>query len=371
MAKFAEQAEADAAKHIEPEKPVLAKKHPTISVLVPVRDEQDDLRECLNSLMTLDYPSIEIIVVGDGTVDKTREIISRYPVRLFAAKGVGAYAARNIGIGVAKNEILAFTDSDCVVDRAWLKNLAACYTDDRVGGAGGRVLALKSTRLVEAFQSLGPQEIFDSSKRVELGAMNTNRFLVSGLGSGNMSFRLSVLKEVNGFSEDMSKCGDYEICGRIQKAGYKLVYEPKAQVRHKPKSSVTQMITQFYQYGKSQPQLLKKVQDVHSYFELKTYLFPTRSLRLKLPIQMLITIDFFNLATLSLILVLLSPKFLLLSGALALMCLKQAWTKTREVSTPAMRVKLLLVFPFLHALRSYAFSFGRFLGGLANGLLSI
>lgn len=349
-------------------------RQPSFSVIVPVRDREAQVRECLDSLVRLDYPSFNIIVVEDGSTDRTREIVSRYPVRLVVNTRRGAYAARNKGIEVANgsnSDVVAFTDSDCVVDRGWLKNLADCYTSNLVGGAGGRVLTLKAPGLVGTFQGLGPQEIFDSQQRVLLGAQNDGQFLSTGLGSGNMSFRLDTLVKVNGFSEEMAKCGDYEICWRIQKAGYQLIYEPKAQVYHRPRSSLAQLMMQFYEVGKSQPQLLKKQNDGYSYFELKTYLLPTRGLRRKLPIQMLITIDFFNLATLSLILVLLNTGLLFLFGVLALMCFKQAWTKTKEVSNRALRVKLLLAFPFLHALRSYAYSAGRFIGGLSNGILSI
>jgi cellulose synthase/poly-beta-1,6-N-acetylglucosamine synthase-like glycosyltransferase len=346
-------------------------KYPVVSVIVPVRNREDDIQECLDSLIQLDYPSFEMIVVEDGSTDKTLEIISHYPVRVLETNGEGAYAARNRGIQVAKGEIVAFTDSDCVVDKGWLKNLVECYSNDRVGGAGGRVLTFKSDRLVGTFQGLGPQEIFDAPKQVQLGVQNTSRFLSTGLGSGNMSFRLSVLKEVNGFSEDMTKCGDYELCWRIQRAGYRLVYEPKAVAYHKPRSSIVELVTQFFQWGMSQPQLLKKQEDGYSYFELKTYLFPTRGFRRKLPIQMLVTVDFFNLATLSLILVLVNPQFLFLFVVFGIICLKQAWTKTKEITSFALRAELLLVFPFLHALRSYAYSLGRFVGGLTCKILSV
>ena len=338
---------------------------------MPVRNRENDVADCLESLQQLDYPSFEIIVVDNESTDSTREIISRYPVQLTQQTRTGAYAARNEGIELAKGEIVAFTDSDCVVDKGWLKNLADCYSDDLVGGAGGQVLASKSDRLVGTFQGLGPQEIYDSPRRVQLGVHDTNRFLSTGLGSGNMSFRLSVLKQMNGFSEDMIKCGDYELCWKVQRAGYNLVYEPRAIVYHKPRSSLKQLMTQFFQFGMSQPQLLKKQQDGYSYFELKTYLFPPRAWRGKLSIQMLVTIDFFNLATLCLVLVLINPEFVFLFGIFFLICLKQAWTKTKEVSSFALRTKLLLMFPFLHALRSYAYSLGRFVGGVRCGILSV
>jgi|GEM_PF-4208679 len=353
-----------------PRSGTLTESYPRVSVVVPVRNRAKDIRECLESLLRLDYPSFEVIVVDDQSSDGTSKIVSRYPVKLLEGKGRGAYAARNLGFEAAKNEIVAFTDSDCIVDKEWLKNLTQCYRNSPVAGAGGRVLAFEPKGLVGIFQALGPQEVIDSAQHFELPSPDRSRFL-TGLGSGNMSFRLRVLREVNGFSEDMDKCGDYELCWRIQKSGKLLVYEPMAKVYHKPRSSVTQLIIQFYQFGKSQPQLLRKRQEGYSYFELKTYLFPTREFRCRLPVQMLVTIDFFNLATVSLILALFNTSFLVLFVGLGFVCYKQAWKKTQEIRSMALRVKLLVVFPFLHALKSYAQSVGRIIGGLANGIISI
>ena len=327
-------------------------RYPTVSVVVPVRNRQSDIHDCLESILGLDYPSFETITVEDGSTDKTREKISQYPVKLVEGDRLGAYAARNKGIQAARGEIVAFTDSDCVVDRCWLKNLAECYYDDRIGGVGGQVLPHDSNQIIARFMGLGPQEIFDSPKRVRLGTPNSSRFLSTGLGSGNMSFRRSVLNAVKGFSEDMVKCGDYELCWRVQKAGYQLIFEPKAIVYHKPRSTLSDLVMQFFRFGMSQPELLKKQGDGYSYFELKSYLFPIRSFRCILPIQMLVTIDVFNLATLCLILTPLFPQMLYLFAVSSLMFAWYAMKKWKEALDKTRNMKLVLAFPFLHVIRS-------------------
>lgn len=346
-------------------------KPPTVSVVIPVRNSAKVVGDCLDSVMKLDYPTFEVIVVDDASSDNTIETVSRYPVKLLSMKEkLGAYEARNRGVDVASGQIVAFTDSDCVVDPNWLRNLLSCYTDERIAGVGGRVLAFKSDGLLGIFQGLGPQEVFHSQKQVQLNSLNTSRFLVRGIGSGNMSFRLSALKELSGFSSDMIKCGEFELCWRVLNAGYSIIYTPEALTYHKPRSSILGIVQQFYQFGKSQPQLLKKEPDDYSYLELKSYLFPVRGFKRKLPVQMLVTIDFFNLAGLSLVLAFLNPTLLILFALFGLACVKQAWTKTETVTSLTMRAELLLLFPFLHALRSFAFSLGRFIGGLRNGILS-
>jgi cellulose synthase/poly-beta-1,6-N-acetylglucosamine synthase-like glycosyltransferase len=348
----------------------LVEKTPDVSVIVPVRNRAKDLRDCLESIVSLEHTSFEIIVVDDQSDDETWEVASRYPVKLLKGKGKGAYAARNVGVGAAKGAIVAFTDSDCIVDKDWLKNITECYSDDTVAGVGGRVLAAATTRVLEVFQSLGPQEVVDSDWRHELGSLERGLFL-NGLGSGNMSFRLQALKEVNGFAEDMDKCGDYEICWRIQKRGYRLLYEPEAKVYHKPRSTLAELVIQSYRSGRSQPQFLKKRHNGYSYFELRTYLSPTREYRLRLPVQMLVSLDFFYLATIVLMLALLNLSFLVPFLALGAICYRQAWKKTAEVTNLSLRLRLLLVFPILYALRSYAQSLGRIAGGLTNGIIAL
>jgi len=336
---------------------------------VPVLNREKDIGECLDSLLAVDYPSFEIIVVDNGSTDGTREVTSKYPVKTVLESSRGAYRARNKGIARAQGEIVAFTDSDCVVDRNWLRKLAESYSDETVGGVGGLVSPYKTDRLIGEFASLGPQEIFQSPQRVKI-KQSTKSFPHSALGSGNMSFRKEILLEVGGFFEELIACADYDLCWKVQRAGYQLIYEPEAIVYHKPRTSLSELIRQYYGLGVSEPKLLTVQRDVLSYIEFKTYLFPTYQFRRKLPIQALITVDFFILGTLSLLLILFDPRFVILPVALGGMCLRQAWARAKEASGCAKRARLLILFPILHAGRCYARALGRFVGGLASGVIS-
>lgn len=330
---------------------------------------EETIGACLDSLLELDYPAFEVIVVDDASTDKTYEIISRYPVKQVFGERIGAYAARNVGIEIAKGEIVAFTDSDCVVDKKWLRNIVTPYASDLVGGVGGPVLPLEAHNTIGKFVSLGPQEIFQSSRRVKL-QKPSSLFMRSGLGSGNMSFRRMVLEEVRGFADDMVKCGDYELCWRVQRAGYQLIYEPEAITYHKPRSSLSKLIVQLFEFGMSQPILLKKQQDRNSYIELRSYLFRPRGIRCKLPIQMLVTVDLFNLAVLGLVLALFYTMmiyvFLLCSIMIAWYAVRM-WKETLKMRS----IRLFFVFPFLQVIRSYCVVAGRIVGGIKCGVLSV
>jgi len=347
------------------------KEYPFISVIVPVLNRENDIGRCINSLLALDYPSFEIIVVDNGSTDKTRDIISRYPVKMVVEQKRGAYAARNTGIRLAEGEIIAFTDSDCVVDKDWLKNLVKNYSDEKVGGVGGHLLPYKPDNIIEEFLSFSPLRIFHSSETVVI-QREANRFLSGALGSANMSYRKKVLEEVGGFCEDFTVfCGSYDLCWRIQKTGYEVIYEPRAIAYHKLRGSLSQLVKQFFLFGKCQPQLLKKQLEGFSYIKIKTYLFPALEFRCKLPIQMLVTLDICNLLILGLILIFIHPFFLYLSLAVFLVILWGTWRSAKKAVRKTKRMKWFLLFPLFHLLRNYAFMIGRILGGIKYRIISM
>ena len=106
---------------------------PTISVVVPCWNGEQFLASCLNSLLdqTLPKRDYEVILVDNNSSDNTLSIARQYPdIRIIQEKQRGAYAARNTGIKIARGEIIAFTDSDCVVDQNWLTSILRALSED-------------------------------------------------------------------------------------------------------------------------------------------------------------------------------------------------------------------------------------------------
>lgn len=126
---------------------------PAVSVVVAVRDAQETIAACLDSLLALDHPSYEIIVVDNASRDATASVLARYgeAIRVLAEARRGPAAARNTGIEAAGAPVVAFTDADCVADPHWLSALVAALDgrSDRI--AGGRILATRPCNRVEAY----------------------------------------------------------------------------------------------------------------------------------------------------------------------------------------------------------------------------
>lgn len=93
------------------------------SVIIPVFNEQNAIKECLESLVKQTIKDIEIIIVDDGSVDKTVEIVKKFPVKLFQQSHQGPGPARNMGAKQASGEILVFVDADMVFDKKFIEML--------------------------------------------------------------------------------------------------------------------------------------------------------------------------------------------------------------------------------------------------------
>ncbi len=120
---------------------------PSVSVLLAVYNGEKFLRAKLDTLLALDYPAnrMEIIVVSDGSTDRTEAIASEYAgrgVKLLRAQRGGKAAALNLGLPHATGEILFLTDVRQPLDPQALRHLAANFADPSVGAVTGELRIL-------------------------------------------------------------------------------------------------------------------------------------------------------------------------------------------------------------------------------------
>ena len=150
-------------RHIRPQPSYasLSRNYPTVSVIIPARNEAANIGRCLTSLQKLDYPKekLEIIVVDDQSEDETATIAASYPVTLIRSApqpGTVAFkkAAISAGIAAATGEIIFTTDADCTVQPKWLSAMVAAMLQQKAMLVTGPVRMMPGKNFLSRFQTL-------------------------------------------------------------------------------------------------------------------------------------------------------------------------------------------------------------------------
>jgi glycosyltransferase involved in cell wall biosynthesis len=240
---------------------------PYVSIVVPTRNRSALLADCLASLSTQDYPAnnFEIVVVDDGSTDRTPEIVERFANRPAAAlvryvrlAGTGVNAARNAGIRVAHGDPVCFVDDDIDAPISWLTNLvggAIRYSEAGCLGGPIRLRIEGSPPPMCGREMLGETEL-------DLGNADAIAFGVCG---ANMLLRRSALEEVGNFNEALSGPGDEEEWQRRLRARHGcVVYVHDAWLWHRRTASdlrVRRLLCKRFSYGVKEVDYLYSIGD--------------------------------------------------------------------------------------------------------------
>lgn len=107
---------------------------PLLSVIIPTYNEERYISGCLRTLREQTYPSVEIIVVDDGSTDKTKDMVKRFQVKLIEQNHLGPGLARNRGAAESNGDILIFIDADMEFHPEYLAKLVAPILEDNAIG---------------------------------------------------------------------------------------------------------------------------------------------------------------------------------------------------------------------------------------------
>jgi cellulose synthase/poly-beta-1,6-N-acetylglucosamine synthase-like glycosyltransferase len=199
-------------------------------VIVPVRDGESTIADCLDAIVATDYPPDrrEILVVDNGSSDGTAALIQARPVRYLREPKRGVSNARNRGIAESRGEILAFVDADCLVEPHWLTELVRPFEDPEVGAVGGELRHAPPITAAErqAARLLGNWQRF---------AFTSNPAYPI---TANAAYRREVLERIGAFDPHMTRAQDVELGLRFQeRSGLRLAYAENATARHRNRAT--------------------------------------------------------------------------------------------------------------------------------------
>jgi glycosyltransferase involved in cell wall biosynthesis len=217
-----------------------------VSVIVPVRDEEHSIRELLDSLLKQTRPPDEIVITDGGSVDATPQIIEEYiqkgaPVRLIRAGAALPGRGRNLGAAAAQFEWLGFTDAGIRLENNWLETLVArAAQDNSIDIVYGSWEPVTDTFFKEcaAIAYVPPPAPRD-------GILARPRFIASTL------LRRAAWAKVNGFPEDLRSAEDLVFMDRLEAAGYRAVFEPRAQVHWNLRPTLLTTFKRFLVYSRN------------------------------------------------------------------------------------------------------------------------
>lgn len=233
-----------------------------ISIVVCTRDRAQQLEVCLKSLLALDYPTYEIVVVDNApNNDDTAQLVSHLPVRYVREDRPGLDWARNRGIAEAQYSIVAFTDDDAQVDHFWLQAINRAFAEPEVMAVTGFV--------APAELETSPQFLFEldyggmghgfSRREFKRERLTESELLwASSFGVGvNMAFRRHIFEKIGLFDVALDVgtpsrgAGDVEMFHRLVTQGYPLIYTPAMIVWHTHRRYLPSLHQQIYDNGRS------------------------------------------------------------------------------------------------------------------------
>lgn len=215
----------------------------TVSIIIPVKEVNDYIKESIPHILNLDYKDFEIIIFAD-----VHAAVSFPKTTIIATGKIGPAEKRDLALKYARGSIFAFLDDDAYPRRDWLSNALRHFDNQQVAAVGGPAVTPSS----DTFYQRVSGAVFLS----KIGGGNPDRYWpiggvkeVDDWPSVNLFVRRSVFEQVGGFNSDYWPGEDTKLCLDIIKAGGKIIYDPDVFVWHHRREGLIRHLRQVGGYG--------------------------------------------------------------------------------------------------------------------------
>lgn len=191
-----------------------------ISIIIPTLNEEKVIGRCLEALTTATREdlALEIIVVDNGSSDKTVAIARTYGVTTLVKKYVRIAGLRNFGVAHSQGDVLGFVDADCLVAKNWLTNAIRCMNDQSADAVG-------------SYYAI-PEDASWIGKTIELMQSKKTGAEVTYIPAGNLLVARAAYSALGGFDESLETNEDVDFCHRLKDKGYTLYSDPAIKSVH-------------------------------------------------------------------------------------------------------------------------------------------
>ncbi|MBF0486092.1 MAG: glycosyltransferase [Candidatus Omnitrophica bacterium] len=216
---------------------------PAVSVIIPAYNCSGTIAGTLEALLAQTYPGvIEIIVVDDGSLDSTRDVIKGFQgVKYLYQANAGPASARNLGAKNASGEVLFFTDSDCVPEKGWIEKMLSGFEATDIAVVAG------------SYGIANPQDALACIIQQEIFFRHTYLMpeFPQAFGSYNFSIRRSVFETLGGFNTDYRRASgeDNDLSYKILAAGLRIRFMKDAVVLHYHQNSFKKYLKEQFRHG--------------------------------------------------------------------------------------------------------------------------
>jgi cellulose synthase/poly-beta-1,6-N-acetylglucosamine synthase-like glycosyltransferase len=197
---------------------------PSVSILIPAHNEEGIVLDTIRAALGQDYPDFEVIVIDDGSTDRTSQLVATTAARLIRhVQNQGKAAALNTGLAAARGEVIVTCDADSYFDAGALRHLVAPLADPRNGGVAGQIKLSCSDGALRAFQLLEYASAQGLFKRAHY-AFGGSVLVAPGPVS---AYRADVLRLIGGVPAD-TLTEDVDLTFTVIRHGLRVAYEPRA-----------------------------------------------------------------------------------------------------------------------------------------------
>jgi len=220
------------------------------SIIIPVKELNDYLKESIPKILNLDYDNYEIIILPNKKPHKILDYLKNKKIRIIPSGKVSPAVKRDIGAEKSRGKFLAFIDDDAYPKKNWLKIAEKIFKNKNVAAIGGPAITPENDSITQKASGLFFETFFGGGNINYRYKPAKNSFYVDDYPTVNLIVSKKAFKDIGGFDNNFWPGEDTKFCLDLTKKGYKIWYSNKLIVWHHRRKIFIPHLKQIANYAK-------------------------------------------------------------------------------------------------------------------------